>query len=83
MILAQKEIDELMQEKVDLEIALASNINKLLAEFTTRTKWYVNNLDIQFAESTTMGDEQPVFIVNDVSIKLIYCTKGGERVFIS
>lgn len=83
MITAQDELNELLARKEKLEADLISNMHGLLAKFAEDTGWYVNRVEVGLVESTAMGDRQPAFYLSDVSTRLVFLTKGGERVFIS
>ena len=83
MITAQDELNVLMDKKVDLEIALREKIVDLLSQFAMDTGWYVNQMNVEIIEATAIGDSQLRFIPADITTRLAFITKGGERVFIS
>jgi hypothetical protein len=82
-MMAQDEMDELLAKKEKLEADLISTMHTLLTRFSEETGWYVNHIEVGVVEATAIKDSQPSFYLSDVSTRLTFITKSGERVFIS
>lgn len=61
---------ELRNSKATLEADILRAVSNLIAEFEASTSVFVQSVDVDFSDVTSLGDERQVLIISGVTVGL-------------